>query len=1150
MSHDRDAASRVADSQSDNDPGQEQGVCPLTRSDLQLVPVRYALVEAPEADRASATPGFSPVHNGSFRRCGVRPIREGWLYLVHSSTPDELQVFQVKPDGSGDAIIVEREGSIQVLFSLLELTEVHQSMLRQAAFRDQVMTRVNVGAYCPGNGTAHLLDPNALADVLADDHGEHRATPNAPTEQSGETLDSGSYAWCEAEGEQPEWQLAHAAEITATIQGDYKEDSACLVVEDIAGRIKDLAQAWACLAEQQGNWVDENEVKLFSARTIESLMTLNFAPHIANAGGGNIPEWLGGAGDAERDDLEALAELYKQHRETEERVTTSSGGHPGFIGRALAPIERDIDAVSQQLAERLGTDAEQVKNFVERTERDHFREVIGGNFALAPNGIVDVIRQQEMENFLAYANSLEDAWQMAYQGIGQDLAHLLPLWHVYALLLDREDELHVSLTCKIEQYALETLAACGQGNFLARHYMGDSPTAAHLLHFIPTETFVDTFLSEVDGSQKALTQAAALITASGALSRYQDWQSTIEQQTGLRFRSIAGLSDDVVADIAGEVYFKERMLGEAVVKTLLDDAPQLELPQRFANLAGMLPEGQRLMFVERLGLLEMGWDIPDQTVLGQLRAALNKAEGALSQLESLEQELKRFYQERDEQLARASRRGASQAQRRAAEQYHANNIRNTTSELNHQHRLIDEALGELAEHSFPTNESGTHALKIGGLSQAATRAALAERNAFKELANQPRETMRSTLDTLVRNEQNDLSITRAAGVLVNGGLTLMGGIAFASAFQEMIRAGRGHEKLWEYIGNTGAQGFGTIAGGAAIWEMIVDARYRKLYAGRSFSQVADPALRAAAGSPDQLGNWARSANRAIGVVAFLGGFAGTFEMLRQSQKLGHTETQAERLATQVALVGATGTAVSGLLIGSMGVAGRILGAPAVQWRLLMLKFAGPVGWFVAASTLLLVMGDLLASRFSLSPVQRWCQRCHWGQRNERWSLKMHEQELGKLSGSEVRIEHQGVAAAHGGPGPGPAASDLAFRMSMPGSQPPSADTLSFGLWGVPMSGSHQELTRDVLAHAHKEAEGSGVAVTYHFAPEILIQFHFVRLVVSLRLNGESSTQVYELHRRGRSLPEEWRELSALKDGFFSSNKPGSWPSMPVTPWAP
>lgn len=1146
MSMDVAAANRVADNQPDNDPSDESGQCTLTQKDMQLVPVRYAMVEEPEAERAEAVNGFAPVHGGRFRRSGIRPIRSGWLYIVHSLTPDELLVFKVEPDGSGDEIILERKGSIEVLHSMVELTELHQSMLLIPTFRRQVMTRVGIGGFC--HGTAHLLDPNDLPDALADDHGEYRATPEAPDHEAGADaeIDPGSYAWCDLEADPVDWQAASAGDIVGSIKGSYQNDSAILVVEDIPARVKDWAQLWKQLAEQQGNWQDKYQTENFAARTIDGLMTLNFAPHAANAGQGNIPEWLGDAGSDDQADLRELADLYEQRRERREAIHTA---HTGVVGSALAPINRDIDELSQHIAENLGTDAESVKAFVEETEQAHFNEVIGGNYALAPNGIVDVIRQQDMENFLAYANGLEEDWQSAYLAIGQDMARLAPVWHDYALVLDREEALHIKLTSKIEKYAFETLALCGQSDFLAQYYMGDTPNTAHLLHFIPTESFIDTFLSELDGPQKALTQAAALMTASGALSNYQTWQSNIDEQIGLRFRSIEGLADDVVADIAGEVSYKEKMLGEAVIKTLLDDAPQLDLPQRFANLASMLPEGQRLMFLERLGLPEMGWDIPDQTVLGKLREATTKAQRASSLLQRLEQDMKRYYQERDVEIKRASRRGTSQAHRRAADQFNAKKIRAKELEIRQQQQLLGEALEELSDHSFPANENGSHALKIGGLSQAATRAALAERNAFKQLANQPRETIRSSLDTLIRNEQNEVSVSRALGVLVNGSLSAMGAITACVAMKDMLES-IDTDRFVESSGNAGSQAMATAAAVMAIREMVVDARHRKLYEGRAFQQVANVELKAAAGSPAQLESWARAANRAMGAVAWLGGVAGAFEMLRQAQKLGRAETQAERLATQISLIGATGTAGGGLFLGGMGFVGKVLGAPAAQWRLVMLQFAGPVGWFVAVSTLLLVMGDLLASRFSLSPVQRWCQQSYWGQRSKRWNLDQHEKELGKLSGSEVSVERQGVAEPHAGPGPGPAASDLAFRLTMPGGQPPDEDTLSFGVWGVPMRGGHQELTRDVLAYAHNRTESSRVDVTYHFAPEALSQFYFVRLVVRSRLNGESITQVYELHRRGRSLPGEWREVSALTDSFFSSVKIGTWPSMPLTPWAP
>ncbi|ABI55399.1 toxin VasX [Alkalilimnicola ehrlichii MLHE-1] len=1098
MSTDMEAANRVAESRNDNDPGQEQGLCPLTRGELQLVPVRYALVEAPEADRASGTPGFRPVHDGSFRRCGVRPVREGWLYLVHSSTPDELQVFEVKPDGSGDAIIVEREGSIQVLFSPLALTAVHQSMLLKPAFRDQVMTRVNVGAYCPGAGTAHLLDPDALADVLADDHGEHRATPSAPTEQDGDPLDPGSYAWCDAEGEHAEWQRARAAEIKAAIQGGFQQDSACLVVDDIAGRIKDLAQAWACLAEQQGQWVDENAVALFSARTIEGLMSLNLAPHIANAGDGNIPEWLSEASYAERNDLESLAELYSQHREAIEQVTARSGGHPGFIGGALAP-----------------------------------------------NGIVDVIRRQAMEDFLAYATPMQAQWQSEYHRIGADLAAILPTWHTQALLLDREEEHHILLTCLLEKQAVETLLACGQEDFLSSYYAGDDPVPAHLMHYVPTASFVEGFLSQNTGLQKALTQASALMGAQGALSRYQQWRGEVEHQTGLRFRSVEGLSDEARTAIAGEVQIKEKLLGQAVLGTLLDDVQDVDLGQRITTLASRLPDGQRLMFAERLGLLELGWAIPDRSVLGRIQQALDQADSAVANLATLERRLEQLYQERQVELARASRRGTSQAHRRAADRFNARKIRESQADINRHRRLLGEAFDALAEHSFPVDKANGHAVQVGGLSLAATRAALAERAADRAVARQPAATLNDTLNTLVRDEQGELSASRSLGVLVNGSLSMLGMIMTGVALRNTLDAW-GEERLMEHAFATGSHATGAAASIMAIREMIIDARHRNLYQGRGFQQVALAETRAAAGSPAQLERWARVANGAMGAVALLGGFAGLLETYKQYKRMQGSETQAERLALQVAFTGAAGVAGGGFLIGGMSALGRMLGKPAVAWRLLLLKFAGPAGWVVAVGTALLIIGEVLANRFSLSPVQRWCQRSHWGREDQGWDREAHERELARLGDTDLTVERQGQAEPHGGPGPGPAGTDLAIRIGLPGLDAPNAENLALGLWGV--TPRLKEMTRDFLEHAELENQGSSYALHYHFDPETLAECHEFRLVIRTKGPEASTTRVFQLHRRGTSLSDEWREISALGDRFLTRYQVGNWPDMPLTPW--
>jgi len=200
----------------------------------------------------------------------------------------------------------------------------------------------------------------------------------------------------------------------------------------------------------------------------------------------------------------------------------------------------------------------------------------------------------------------------------------------------------------------------------------------------------------------------------------------------------------------------------------------------------------------------------------------------------------------------------------------------------------------------------------------------------------------------------------------------------------------------------------------------------------------------------------------------------------------------------------------------------------------------------AAGTLFLIAGEVLGNRFSLSPVQRWCQRSHWGREDQGWDREAHERELARLGDTDLKVERQGQAQSHGGPGLGPAATDLAIRIGLPGPEAPGAENLAVGLWAI--GRSYKELTRDLLNHAELETQGSSFALRYHFDPAVLSEFYEFRLVLRSKRFQESTTKVFQLHRRGTSLSDEWKALSALGDRFLTRHQVGNWPNMPLTLW--
>ena len=59
------------------------GICPLTQAKVQVIPLRYGLVDKAELDPAQEV---STPYQLSARPLGIRLLRDGWLYVIEGST--------------------------------------------------------------------------------------------------------------------------------------------------------------------------------------------------------------------------------------------------------------------------------------------------------------------------------------------------------------------------------------------------------------------------------------------------------------------------------------------------------------------------------------------------------------------------------------------------------------------------------------------------------------------------------------------------------------------------------------------------------------------------------------------------------------------------------------------------------------------------------------------------------------------------------------------------------------------------------------------------------------------------------------------------------------------------------------------------------
>lgn len=1109
MNTDTDAAQRVADNQNDNDPGQETGQCPLQKTDLQLIPVRYALVEP---EQAVSHPGFSPPISGDFRPNGIRPVRHGWLYLVHSLAPNELQTFQVAPDGSGDPIILERRGSIKVLFSQVELEEKRAALLlAKPDVQDEVMLTVNIDAYCPGNGTSHLLPPEELGDVLADEQGER-----VPSE---ERLDYGQYQWTAS----AEWQAARAGAIAGHVQAEYRQDSACLIVEDIVARANDLVGAWTEIVRQETAWMDEEPEKHFAARAIEGFMQLDLQPMIAHAGQGEVPEWLGNASEADEAQLQDLMELQNQFDAKRSEDLASSGGHPGFRSREQQALEAEVRRVSGDLAGRLGTDAESVRDFARETHDDYFERVYGsqeGDRWLAQQGIEDVIRLDEMRAFLADADHWQGEWRAHKGQIGEDIKTLLPRWHEYASLLDGEDDNQAILRSSLEHRLFTTLEACGQQDFLVQHYF-EEVTVAHRLHVTPLWEFINSAASDWKSAQSTLM---ALMSAEATPGTHAQWQERFTQQDQLRLLNLEGLGEEARAVVVTELTAKEGVLGRTVLASLLDETESLNLEQRFSALFDRTSNGIRHQLYTRLSAYQLGWEVPEQAVIDRLNGLMQRAERLAEEVENTSR-IERTLERQRQQLSK---------------RVYDTRIRQARAAVRQQRQALAGVLDELVEATYPLDEQGRHALKVAGLSESASRAALNERRLVRQALQDER-----AWDALLRNERGEVALGRAVPVGLGGLMLLLNGWLFGGAIQQLGTALRTKDQRGEAALNVLSGAFGTIAATAAVLEILHDTRYRRLYEGRSFQS----AVQQAAGSLDHLDDWARLTNRAMIGVAGFSLFAAVFDIGRQILKLERANSDCQRLAAGIALAGDIAIAGGTLPIFAAGLIGKFKGTSAILLRLRLLRLAASLNWVAAVGVTLVVLGELLYEYYSLSPLQQWCRKSVWGEDAEGWSFPEHQQQLAALHGRPVlwRRGHQPERRSAMPVGPQPPARSLNLRLYLPGVTSPGPDNLKVGLWGVSHAGQ-QALHDDMFAHAGITLEEGNSRLDYAFDPERIGDWHTLMLVVRITSQGASSptaTATFKVFSRRDALApkDDWAPIEPLE-----GHEASAWQAMPLVPW--
>ncbi|GED23887.1 hypothetical protein [Halomonas halmophila] len=800
-----------------------------------------------------------------------------------------------------------------------------------------------------------------------------------------------------------------------------------------------------------------------------------------------------------------------------------SSGHPGYRSRRQQELEADVARRSEELAERLGTDAESVREFARETSEDHFERVYGsqeGDRFLAQQGIEDVVRLDEMRSFLDEADHWQAEWRSHKEQVGKDLQALLPHWHEFASLLDGEDDTQATLRSSLEHRLFTTLEACGQQGFLEEHYFADT-SVAHRLHVTPLSGFINAAAAHWKSAQATLM---ALMSAKSTPGTRDQWQAHLEQQDQLRLQNLEGLGEDARAVVVTELTAKEKLMGRAPLASVLDETESLNLEERFNALFERTSNGMRHELYTRLSVYQLGWEIPESSVLERLNSLLQRAERLADEVE------------RTSHIERTLERQRKQLPKRIYD----SRIRQARAAVRQPRQALAGVLDELAEATYPLDEAGNQAFKVTGLSEQASRAALTERSTVRQALQDQK-----TWDALLRNEKGEIAPSRAVPVGLSGFMLVLNGYLFSGAIQQWWTARQTGERYTAATLNVASGAFGTIAATASVLEVLHNTRYRRLYEGKSF-QVA---VQQAAGSLDHLDDWARLTNGAMVGVAWFSFFAAAVDIRRQWIKGQRSHSDRQRLAAGIALAGDVAIVGGTLPIAYAGLRGKAQGMSAAMLRMRLLRLASRLNWLVAAGVILYVTGEALYEYYSLSPLQQWCQESAWGKEKAGWNLEQHRQQLAELHGQPalMRRGEQPERKSAMPVGPEPPANSLNLRLNLPGVEVPNADNLQVGFWGV-TRGSQHALHNDLMAHTAITSEAGNCRLDYALDPERVSHWDTLILVVRITSQGASSptaTVAFEIFSRRDAVSpgEDWRPVEPLE-----GRQASAWQAMPLMPW--
>ncbi|PMR68025.1 toxin VasX [Halomonas heilongjiangensis] len=449
----------------------EGATCPLINGKVQLLPLRYGLVE-------ELVPGCSTPYTLSARPLGIRLLRNGYLYVLDGETND-LAEYEFRDQGdkiTGGKLEYETDRTLYVCFSEVQWTDAKRAQVQQSeADRDAFMQAVDLSGANPVSGGGEHLITTVQAEEWVAEFAEDAELeqPEGGHEQEGE-----AYHW----ENDHYYHKSRLGKLLKQHKVEDRDECLCLVVRDDIGVMRDLAMFQDNVVGWIEEWTEEKGNKTRRDYVLGSYIE-------------SVPELSPEALDAlaELDQETEREDLWNDLDELDDAVTRQEvtdylnheGPLPGVDETSLSREQQDelssLDSqvaairpsvghgVSSDLARlRLqsqrqamlhrestrrmlsGADPEFVENHLDSLiglrleQRQRVRDMLHGA-KLGQRGINDLVRREEMDAFLAEQRVKLSRWNGLLERITADRADMLcnTRFQKAAWYFDPQDEAQV-----------------------------------------------------------------------------------------------------------------------------------------------------------------------------------------------------------------------------------------------------------------------------------------------------------------------------------------------------------------------------------------------------------------------------------------------------------------------------------------------------------------------------------------------------------------------------------------------------------------------------------------------------------------------------------------------------------------------------------